>query len=65
VTPPKNRSVPPYRVVIDLRDTGTIDLYINETYDTIEAAKQRLAGSKLFGKINNVRIIDANGTTVD
>ncbi|HEY4260911.1 MAG TPA: formylglycine-generating enzyme family protein [Schlesneria sp.] len=65
VAPPKNRSVPPYRVVIDLRDTGTIDLYINETYDTIEAAKQRLASSKLFGKINNIRIIDANGTTVD
>lgn len=65
VAPPKNTSVPPYRVVVDLRDSGTIDLYINETYDTIDGAKQRMAGSKLFGKIGNIRIIDANGTTVE
>jgi hypothetical protein len=57
--------VPPYRVVVDLRDSGTIDLYLNESYDTIDAARERLAGSKLFGDIGNIRIIDANGKTVD
>lgn len=64
VVPPKFTPVPPFRVLIDLRDTGTIDLYDNETYDTIEGARQRLAGSKLFGKVNT-RIVDANGIRVD
>lgn len=65
ITPPKVTSVPPYRVVVDLRDTGTIDLYLNESYDTIDGARRRLAGSRLFGDIGNIRIIDANGKTVD
>jgi formylglycine-generating enzyme required for sulfatase activity len=64
VVPAKYIPVPPYRVLIDLRDTGTIDLYDNETYDTIEGARQRLAGSKLFGKVNT-RIVDGNGNRVD
>ena len=64
VVPPKFTPVPPFRVLIDLRDTGTIDLYDNETYDTIEGARKRLAGSKLFGKVNT-RIVDANGNRVD
>lgn len=62
---PKVTSVPPYRVVVDLRDSGTIDLYLNESYDTIDAARERLGGSKLFGNIGNIRIIDANGKTID
>lgn len=53
--------VPPYRIVIDLRDSGTVDVFKNETYETLESAKERLKGAKLFGRINNIRIIDSRG----
>jgi hypothetical protein len=57
--------VPPYRLVIDLRDGGTFDVYNNETYDTIDDAKDRLARSKFVGRITNIRIIDSNGDQVE
>ena len=57
--------IAPYRIVIDLRDGGTVDVFNNETYDTIDNARQRLAGSKLFGRISNIRIIDHNGNQID
>lgn len=57
--------VPPYRLVIDLRDGGTVDVYNNETYDTIDDAKDRLARSKFVGRITNIRIIDSNGDQVE
>lgn len=63
--PQKPRSVPPYRVVIDLRDGGTVDFFRNESFDSIDDAKERLASAKLYGRLTTVRIIDANGTTVD
>lgn len=68
LTPPPVRNtagIPPYRMVVDLRDGGTVDLFINETFDTIQAARQRLEGSKFFGKLNNIRIVDSNGDTVE
>jgi hypothetical protein len=62
---PGRALVPPFRVVIDLRDSGTIDVYKGETYDTLDAARERLSGSKFFGRVGNIRIIDGNGNTVD
>ncbi len=56
---------PPFRIVIDLRDGGTVDVFNNETYDSADSARQRLAGSKLFGKPTNIRIIDNNGIQID
>jgi hypothetical protein len=56
---------PPFRITVQLRDGDTYDAFRNETYDTIESAKQRLAGAKFFGTTSNIRIIDANGNQVD
>jgi Sulfatase-modifying factor enzyme 1 len=57
--------VPPYRIVVDLRDGGTVDLYKNESFDSLDGARQRLAGSKLFGRVGNIRIIDGNGNQIE
>lgn len=59
------KPVAPFRIVLDLRDGGTVDVFNNETYDTIDSAKYRMANSKLFGRIDSIRIIDANGNVVD
>jgi sulfatase modifying factor 1 len=61
VAPP----APPFRIVLDLRDGGTVDVFNNETYDSIDSAKQRLQNSKLFGRIDSLRIIDNNGKPVE
>lgn len=59
------KPVAPFRIVLDLRDGGTVDVFNNETYDTIDSAKYRMANSRLFGRIDSIRIIDANGNVVD
>lgn len=59
------KPLPPFRIVIDLRDGDTVDVFKNESYDTIESARERLAGAKLFGRLNNIRIIDDNGAQID
>jgi len=61
----KNRGLPPYRIVIDLRDGGTVNFFLNEQFDSVAEAKARFEGARLYGRLTNVRIIDANGTTVD
>lgn len=64
-SPAQYKPVAPFRIVLDLRDGGTVDVFNNESYDTIDDAKYRLANSKLFGRIDSIRIIDANGNVVD
>ena len=57
--------VAPYRLVIDLRDGDTVDVFRNETYDSVDDARARLRSAKLFGRPNNIRIIDSNGDQMD
>jgi len=63
---PQNRNgTPPYRVVIDLKDGRTIDVYPQKSFETLDAAKQKVTGSKFYGSAGSIRIIDSNGNQID
>ncbi len=63
---PQNRAgTPPYRVVIDLKEGRTIDVYRQKSFDSLDDARQKVIGSKFYGGIGSIRIIDSNGNQID
>ena len=60
---PNPDGTPPYRVVINLKDGRTIDVYRQKSFDNLQDAKQKLIGSKFYG--GSIQIIDSNGNQID